>query len=110
MAVFGRETGEPDGRCNAARTRPVSAAGAARYGDLAITGRSGPRRRGRGAAPRSGRLRPCNVRAEARLRTVVSRAYTNLGDLDRAAVELGTAIELAQRSDDLLYIAKLVDE
>jgi Flp pilus assembly protein TadD len=40
----------------------------------------------------------------------VSRAYTNLGDLDRAAVELGTAIELAQRSDDLLYIAKLVDE
>src|SRR5258708_5782632 len=31
MAVFGRETGEPDGRCSGARTRPAPAAGAARH-------------------------------------------------------------------------------
>jgi tetratricopeptide (TPR) repeat protein len=46
-----------------------------------------------------------NVRAEARLRTVVSRAYTNLGDLERAAAELDAAIELAERSDDLVLQA-----
>lgn len=45
------------------------------------------------------------VRAEARLRTAVSRAYTDLDDLDRADAELTVAIELAERSGDPVLCA-----
>jgi tetratricopeptide (TPR) repeat protein len=43
-----------------------------------------------------------NVRAEARLRSFVSRAWTDLGDLDRAAQELlDRALPLAEDSSDV---------
>jgi len=46
-----------------------------------------------------------NVRAEARLRMTVSRAYTDLGELGRAGAELDAAAGLAQRSGDLVLQA-----
>ena len=46
-----------------------------------------------------------NVRAEARLRMTVSRAYTDLGELGRARAELDAAEGLAQRSGDLVLQA-----
>ncbi|MBB5808929.1 tetratricopeptide (TPR) repeat protein [Saccharothrix ecbatanensis] len=45
--------------------------------------------------------------AEARLRSVVSRAYTDLGRLDRAEEELALARELAARSDNPVLVASV---
>lgn len=46
-----------------------------------------------------------NVRAEARLRLAVSRAYTDLGELGRTLAELDAASDLAERSGDLVLQA-----
>jgi len=46
-----------------------------------------------------------NVKAEARLRMTVSRAYTDLGELGRARAELDAAASLAERSGDLVLQA-----
>lgn len=46
-----------------------------------------------------------SVRAEARLRLTVSRAYTDLGELGRTLAELDAAADLAQRSGDLVLQA-----
>jgi tetratricopeptide (TPR) repeat protein len=46
-----------------------------------------------------------NLRAEARLRIAVSRAYTDLGELDRARSELDEAAQIAGQSGDLVLQA-----
>jgi tetratricopeptide (TPR) repeat protein len=46
-----------------------------------------------------------NVKAEARLRMTVSRAFTDLGELGRAQAELDAAASLAERSGDLVLQA-----
>ncbi|SDD97200.1 NB-ARC domain-containing protein [Actinokineospora iranica] len=48
-----------------------------------------------------------NPAAEARLRSLVSRAYTDLGELTRAKEELHTAKELAHESGNLVLVASV---
>ncbi|MFC3452652.1 tetratricopeptide repeat protein [Amycolatopsis speibonae] len=48
-----------------------------------------------------------NVRAEARLRSFVSRAWTDLGDLDRAGEELDRALPLAEGTSDTRLLASV---
>ncbi|WP_285743059.1 tetratricopeptide repeat protein [Lentzea sp. NBRC 105346] len=48
-----------------------------------------------------------NAAAEARLRSVVSRAYTELGELDRARENLDRALVLAEQSGDPVLIASV---
>ncbi|UMP07032.1 NB-ARC domain-containing protein [Amycolatopsis sp. EV170708-02-1] len=48
-----------------------------------------------------------NVRAEARLRSFVSRAWTDLGDLGRAREELDRAVTLAEETTDTRLIASV---
>jgi tetratricopeptide (TPR) repeat protein len=57
---------------------------------------------GADAARRAG-----NADAEARLRSVVSRAYTDLGELDRAGEELARARALVDNSDNLVLVASV---
>lgn len=57
---------------------------------------------GAAAARRAG-----NERAEARLRSVVSRAYTDIGDFDRARAHLDMALTLAERSNDKILCASV---
>jgi tetratricopeptide (TPR) repeat protein len=48
-----------------------------------------------------------NEQAEARLRSVVSRAYTEIGDYDRARKHLDVALTLADRSDNKVLSASV---
>jgi len=48
-----------------------------------------------------------NDQAEARLRSMVSRAYTEIGDLDNARKNLDTALTLAERSGNKVLIASV---